>query len=72
MLHAIIYCQNTSLRGPTKMKLSFLSFNEQNLCNNYIFMDPEDNDRLCFLNQVDLNTNLLDNMLLTKVVVQST
>ena len=35
-------------------------------------MDLEHNDRLCFLNQVDLNTNLLDNVILQQVVIQPT
>ena len=40
----------------------FLPFYKLNLCNDYIFMDPEYNDQLCFLNQVDSNNDLLDNM----------
>ena len=35
-------------------------------------MDPEYNDHLYFLNQVDLNTNLLDNVILQQVVIQPT
>ena len=35
-------------------------------------MDPEYNDWLCFLNQVDSNTDLLDNVLLKIVIVQPT
>ena len=54
------------------MKPPFVLFNEQNLCNDFIFMDQEYNDWLCFLNQVDLNTYLLATVLLTTVVVQPT
>ena len=50
----------------------FLPFNESNLCNDYIHKYSEYNDRLCFLNQVDLNTNLLDNVILHQVVIQLT
>ena len=63
MLRAIKFCQDTSLRGSTRMKPPFLPFDEPNLCNAYIFMDPKYSDRFCFLNQVDSNTNLLDNVL---------
>ena len=56
-----------------KMNPPFLSFDEPNLCNHYIFMDPEYSDRFCsFFNQIDSNTNLLDNILSTKVIVRPT
>ena len=60
--------------GSTKMKLSFLSFDEPNVCNDYIFMDPEYSDCFChcLLNHVDLNMDLLDNGLLMKVIVRPT
>ena len=48
----------------------FLPFNEPNLCNDYIFTDQEYNHRLCFLNQVDLNTTMLDNVILQQVVIK--
>ena len=35
-------------------------------------MDQKYNDRLCFFNLVDLNTDLLDNVHLKKFVVQPT
>ena len=54
------------------MELPFLPFDEPNSCNDCIFMDPKYNGQLCFLNQVDLNIDLLDNVLLKKVVVQPT
>ena len=49
-------------------------FNEPNLCNDYIFMDTGYSDHFyhCFPNQVNLNTDLLDNVLFKKVVVQPT
>ena len=72
MLHAIKHCHNTSLCNSTRILPPFLPFDELNLCNDYIFMNSEDNDRLCFLNKVDLDTNLLDNMILHQVVIQPT
>ena len=54
------------------MITSFLPFDEPYLCNDYIFIDPEYNNRLCLLNQVDLNTNLLDNVILQQVVMEPT
>ena len=72
MLRAVNLCHNTSLCGSPKFKLTFLPLGGLNLCNDYISMDPEYSDHFCFLNQVDWNINLLDNMLLTKVVVQPT
>ena len=74
MLRAINLRQDGSLYGSTRMKPPFLSFNEPNLCNDYIFMDLEYSDRFChhFFNQVDSNTDLLDNVLLKKVDVRPT
>ena len=48
------------------MKPLSVPFDESNLCNNYISMDPEYNDHFCFFNQVDSNIDL------TKVVVRPT
>mmetsp|Transcript_24375 Transcript_24375/g.27269 ORF Transcript_24375/g.27269 Transcript_24375/m.27269 type:complete len:85 (-) Transcript_24375:324-578(-) len=64
MLHAIKHRHNTSLRNSTRMVPPFLPFYELNLCNDYIFFDPEYVDQLRFLSQVDSNTNLLDNIIL--------
>ena len=50
----------------------FLPLDDQNLCNDYIFMNPEYNDWLCFLNQVDSNVDLLDNVILQLAVIQPT
>ena len=74
MLCAINLCYDTSLHESTRMKPPFLPFDEPNLYNDYIFMDPEYSDCFChcFLYQVDLNTSLLDSVFLTKVIVQPT
>ena len=72
MLHAIKHCRNTSLWNSTRMIPPFLPFDELNLWNDYIFMDQEYNDQLCFLNQVDSNTDLFDNVILQQVVIQPT
>ena len=71
-LYAIKHCHNTSLLNSTKMSPAFLPFDEPNLCNDYIFMDSESNNGLCFLNQVDPDTDLLDNVILHQVVIQLT
>ena len=72
MLHAIKHRHNTSLRNYTRIIPPFLPFDEPNLCNDYIFIDPEYNNQSCFLNQVDSNSDLLGNMILQQVVIQST
>ena len=72
MLHAIKHPHNASLWNSTKMIPPFLPFDGPNLYNDYIFMDPEYNEQLCFLNQVDSNTDLLDNMILQQDVMQLT
>ena len=72
MLHAIKHCHYTSLSNSTKMLPPFLPFDEPNLCNDYIFMNSEYNNRLRFLNQVDVDTNLLHNVILHQVIIQPT
>ena len=69
MLHTIKHYHNNSLWNCTRMIPPFLHFDKPNLYNGYIFMDPEYNDQLCFLNQVDFNTDLLDNMILHQIVI---
>ena len=76
MIWAINFCQDTTLRGSTKNKPPFLPFDEPNLCNDYILRDSEHIDHFCInfpchcvLNQVNLNTDLLDNVLLKKDVL---
>ena len=79
MIRTINLHQDATLRGSTKMKPLFLPFDEPNLCNDYILRDSEYIDHFCInfpcrcvLKQVDLDTNLLDNVLLTKDVLRST
>ena len=71
MLHAIKHRQNTSVWNSIRIVPPFLPFDGLNLCNDYMFMDSEYNDRY-FLHQVDSNTNLLDNVILQQVVMQPT
>ena len=56
----------------TKIEPLFLPFDKPNLCNDCIFMDQKYTDQLYYINQVDLNTNLFDNLILKKVVVRPT
>ena len=70
MFHAIKNCQDISIWKSTKIEPPFLAFDKPNSYNDCIFMDQKYNDQLCFLNQVDLNTDLLDNVVLKRVVVQ--
>ena len=72
MIYAIKYCQDVFLRKSTRIEPSFPPFDEPNTCNDCIIMDRKYNERLCFHNQVDLNTDLLDNVLLKRVIVQPT
>ena len=78
IFRGINLCQDATLCESTK-KTSFLNFNETNLCNNHILKDSECIHRFCInflchcvLNQVDLDMNLLDNAILTKVVLRPT
>ena len=70
MLCATNFCQDSTLRGSTKMKPPFLPFDEPNLCNDYIMKNSEYIDRFCInfpyhciFNQVHLDTNLLGNVI---------
>ena len=72
MFHAIKYCQDNSLWNSTRIEPLFQPFDKPNSCNDCICMDQKFNDWLCFLNHVDLNTDLLDNMILHQVVIQPT
>ena len=79
MFCAINACQDGTLCESTKMNPPFLPFDEPNLCNDYLMRDSEYIDCSCInfschcvLNQVDLGTNLLDNVILTKVALPST
>ena len=73
MICAVNLREDATLCESTKMKPPFLPLHEPNLCNNYILRDSEYIDCFCIkfpchcvLNQVDSDTNLLDNMILTK------
>ena len=77
MICAINLCQDATLCGSTKIKPPFLPLDKSNLCNDYILRDLEYIDCFCInflchcvLNQVYLDTNLLNNVILTKVVLQ--
>ena len=79
MIRAINLRQDATLHRSTKIKPPFLTFNEPNLCNDYILKDPEYIDRFCInfpchcvLNQVDSDTDLLENELLMKGILQPT
>ena len=72
ILNAIKHRPDISLWKSTKIEPPFLPFNEPNSCNDCIFMDQQYNDQLCFLNQVDLNTDVFDDMLFKRVVAQPT
>ena len=79
MLCAINLCQDNTLCTFTKIKLSFLPFDEPNQCNDYLlrhseYIDPSCSNCPCHyvLNQVNLNTNLLDNVILTKIILRPT
>ena len=79
MIRAINLRQDATCLESTRIKPPFLPFNEPNMCNDYILRDPEYIDRFCInfpchcvLNQVDSDTDLLDNVLLTKDVLQPT
>ena len=79
MICAINLCQDATYHESKKMKSPFLPFDEPDLCNSYILKDPEYIDCFCInflghcvLNQVDLDTDLPDNVLLTKDVLGTT
>ena len=79
MLCATICCQVDIVRRSTRFKSSILHFNELNIDNNHLLTNSEYNDHtvnnfpLQFAtNQVDSTTNLLDNVVLTEVVIRPT
>ena len=79
LMCAINHYQGATCHEHTKMKQLFLPYSELELCNDYILKDPEYIDHFCInfhchyvLKQVHLDTNLLDNVVLRKEVVQST
>ena len=79
MLCAILFCQDAIIRRSTRFKLSLLHFNKLDIDNNHLSTNSEYNDhsginfQLQFaLNQVDTTTNLLDDVVLTEVVLRPT
>ena len=77
MLCAIIRCQDTIICRSTKFKSSLLHFNKLDINDNYLSTDSEYNDYSVInfplqfaLNQVDSTTNLLDDVVLTEVVLR--
>ena len=70
--------QDITCQEYTEVKLPFLPYGESDLCNSYILKNPNYIDYFCInfpchcvLNQVCSDTNLLDNVLLRKVVLRS-
>ena len=79
MLCSLNHHQDITVRGYTKLKLSLLPFEELSMGNNNLLTDSEYNNRSNInfplhhaLNQVDSNTNLLDKVILTEVVLRPT
>ena len=79
ILCAIICCQDAIIQRSTRFKLSLLHFNELDIDNNHVLTNSEYDDQSGFnfplqfaLNQVDSTTNLLDDVVLTKVVLRPT
>ena len=67
ILRALNHCQDITVRGSTKLKSSFLPFEELNMGNNHLSTNSECDNRSSInfplqhvLNQVDSNTDLLD------------
>ena len=76
---ANIYCQDDIIYRSTLLKSFLLYFNEFNMDNNHLSVNSTCNDHsilnfsLQFTpNQVDCTTNLLDEVVLTEVVIQPT
>ena len=79
MLHATICCQDDVICRSTKFTLSIVYFNKLAVNDNHLLINSENNGHSIInfslqftLNQVDFATNLLDNMVLTKFVLQPT
>ena len=78
ILSAINLCQDVIFCGSTKLR-SFLPFDKLDIGNNHLSTDLGYDNHSCInfpfhrdLNQVDSSTDLLDEMILTKVVIQPT
>ena len=79
MVHANIRCQDNVICRSTRFKSSLVHFNKLNMNNNYFSINSKYNDHsvldfpLQFTpNQVDSTTGLLDDIVLTEVVLWST
>ena len=79
MLRALNHCQDIIVRASKRLKSSLLPFEELNIDINHLSMNSEYNNRFsanfsCHHapKQVDLNTNLLDEVILTEVVLRPT
>ena len=79
MLYSLNHCQDITVRENTILKPSFLPFEELNMGNGDLSTNSKYGNCSninfplhCALNQVDLNTNLLDEVILTEVVLQPT
>ena len=77
MLRANMRCQDDIICRSTKFKPSLLHFNELDIDNNHLLTNSECNDHsilnfpLQFApNEIDSTTDLLDNVVLTEVVLQ--
>ena len=77
MLCSLNYHQDITVRGYTKLKSSLLPFEELNMGNDNLSMNSNFGDRSNInfpihyaLNQVDSNTNMLDKVILTELVLQ--
>ena len=79
MFRALNHCQDIIVRESTKLKVSLLPVKKLNMGNNHLSTNSEYNNRSSInfhiqhtLNQVDSNTDLLDEVILTEVVLQLT
>ena len=79
MLCSLNHPQDITLHGYTKLKLSLLIFEELNMGNDDLSMNSEYNNRSNInfplhyaLNQIYLNTDLVDEVILTKSVLRPT
>ena len=79
ILRALNLRQDVTLRGPTNLKSPLLPFDELNMGNNHLSTDSGYNNHSCInflfhrtLNQGDLSTDLLDKVILTKIVPRPT
>ena len=79
MLRATIHCQDDIICISTRFKSSLLHFNKLDINNNHLLTNSEYNDHsvlnfpLQFTpNQVDSTTDLLDEVVLTEVVLRPT